>query len=191
MEVPLELAFHGLDHSDWAEAEIRRRVDKLARLHDRMVAVRVRVELEGRQHRTGNLFAIRIEMSVPGSADLVVSQEPHRAKQKYREPTLRTAIRDAFEAAERQLLDAKRQINGDVKPHETEMRGQISQIFHDQDRGFLLNNAGSQLYFTREALMRGDFEALKPGDPVYYVEIVGDTGPIAKKVWPAEQTPTP
>jgi hypothetical protein len=190
MEIPLELAFHGLDHSDWAETEIRKRVGKLVRLHDRMTAVRVRVELEGRQHRTGNLFVVRIEMRLPGSADLVVSQEPHRAKQKYREPTLRTAIRDAFEAAERQLLDTKRQMNGDVRSHEAEMRGQISQLFPDQDRGFLINNAGSQLYFTRDALMRGDFDNLRPGDPVYYVEITGDTGPIAKKVWPAEQSST-
>lgn len=190
MEVPLELAFHGLDHSDWAEADIRKRVDKLARLHDRLTAARVRVEMDGRQHRTGNLFVVRIELSVPGASDLVVSQEPHRAKEKYREPSLRTAIRDAFEAAERQLLDAKRQMNGDVKVHEAEMRGQISQVFRDEDHGFLINNTGSQLYFTRDALMRGDFDNLKPGDAVYYIEIVGDTGPIAKKVWPVEQSST-
>ena len=67
MEIPLELAFHGLDHSDWAATEIRKRVGKLVRLHDRMTAVRVRVELEGRQHRTGNLFVVRIEMRLPGS----------------------------------------------------------------------------------------------------------------------------
>ncbi len=188
MEVPLELAFHGLDHSDWAETEIRKRVGRLARLHDRLTAVRVRVEPEGRQRHPGNVFAIHVEMSVPGSADLVVSQE--HAKQRYREPTLRTVIRDTFDTAERRLLAAKQQIGGAGKPQGAEMRGQISQVFHDQDRGFLINNAGSQLYFTRDALARGDFDNLKPGDPVYYVETVGDTGPIAKKVWPAEQSST-
>jgi hypothetical protein len=188
MEVPLELAFHGLDHSDWAETEIRKRVDRLARLHDRLTAVRVRVEPEGRQRRPANTFAIHVEMSVPGSADLVVNQE--HAKQRYREPTLRTVIRDTFDTAERRLLAAKQQIGGAGNPHEAEMRGQISQIFHDQGRGLLINNAGSQLYFTRDALMHSDFDSLKRGDPVYYVEIVGDTGPIAKKVWPVEQSST-
>lgn len=190
MEIPLELAFHGLDHSDWAEAEIRRRVDRLARLHDRLTAVRVRVEPDGRPRHPANTFAVHVEMSVPGSADLVVSQEPHRAKQRYREPTLRTIIRDTFDTAERRLLAAKRQVNDAGKPQEAEMRGQISQVLHSRDHGFLINNAGSQLYFARDALVRGDFDSLRQGDPVYYVETVGDSGPIAKKVWPADQSST-
>ena len=188
MEGPLELAFHNLDHSDWAEEEIRKRVDKLASRYDRLIAVRVRVELDSRQHRTGNVFSVHIEMSVPGR-DLVVSQEPHRAKEKYREPTLRTAIRDAFQAAERQLMDFKRQAAGEVKPHDVEMHGQVSQMFPDEDHGFLLTNTGSQLYFHRNSILDGDFDALKPGDIVHYVETVGDTGPIASKVWRAEGEP--
>lgn len=189
MDVPLELAFDGLDHSDWAEAEIRRRVAKLAKRHERLTAVRVRVGLDGRPHRGGNVFAVRIELSVPGPGpDLIVSQEPHRAREKYREPTLRSAIRDAFEAAERQLTGVKRQMNGEGKPaHEVELRGEVSQTFPEADHGFLLSAAGSQLYFTRDAVLRGNFDALAPGDPVYYVETVGDTGPIAKKVRRTEQ----
>ena len=39
------------------------------------------------------------------------------------------------------------------------------------------------LYFHRNGLLNGDLDALKLRDQVYYVEEVGDTGPIATKVW--------
>lgn len=107
MEVPLELAFHNVDHSDWVEAEIRRRVDKLSRLHERLTAVRVRVDTERDSARNGAALMLHIEMSVPGH-DLVVSNESRRGKPKQRETTPATVIRDAFEAAERQLLASKR-----------------------------------------------------------------------------------
>jgi hypothetical protein len=32
-------------------------------------------------------------------------------------------------------------------------------------------------------ILTGDFDKLRRGDEVYYVEHVGDTGPIATKVW--------
>jgi len=34
--------------------------------------------------------------------------------------------------------------------------------------------------------MNGGFDKLKRGDPVHFVEGMGDTGPTASKVWPAE-----
>ena len=40
---------------------------------------------------------------------------------------------------------------------------------------------GGLLYFHRNSLMSGDFDALEPGAEVYYVEEMGDTGPIASK----------
>jgi cold shock CspA family protein len=38
------------------------------------------------------------------------------------------------------------------------------------------------LYFHRNAVLIGDFDRLDRGDEVYYVEDLGDTGPIATKV---------
>ena len=37
MDIPLQIAFHRLPKPDWAENEIRERVDKLTKLHDRIV----------------------------------------------------------------------------------------------------------------------------------------------------------
>jgi hypothetical protein len=38
------------------------------------------------------------------------------------------------------------------------------------------------LYFHRNSLLSGHFDSLTRGDELYYVEDVGDTGPIATKV---------
>jgi cold shock CspA family protein len=104
-------------------------------------------------------------------------------------PGCRLALRNAFKAAERRLLDYKRRQRGEVKPHEESFAGQISQLYPAEDHGFLLTHEGTQLYFHRNSLVQRDFDALQVGDRVHFVATVGDTGPIASKVWRAEGAP--
>ena len=184
METPLEIVFHNMPSSAAIEAEIRERVDKLDRLYDRLVGCRVSVELLHRQHKTGNVYDVHVEMRVPGQ-ELVVSREPHRAHQKYASPDVHTSLRDAFKAAERQLIEFKRRLNGEVKLHDESFAGQVAQLYPAEDHGFILTHQGTQLYFHRNSLIDGDFDQLQRGDRVHFVETVGDTGPIASKVWPA------
>jgi ribosomal subunit interface protein len=104
MQVPLEIAFHNMEPSDFIEAKVRERVDKLERYFDRITRCSVSIEAPHRAHRQGNLYHVRIEISVPGK-DLVVSRDPgdlHAHKDVY------VAIRDAFSAAERQLAEYTR-----------------------------------------------------------------------------------
>jgi ribosome-associated translation inhibitor RaiA len=114
MQKPLEISFANMDTSPAVEEEIRRRVAKLEKLCDRIVHCRVSVELQHRQHRTGNVFEVHIDLALPG-AELPVSRQPHRAKEKYATPDIRTSLRDAFAAAERQLKDFKEQQRSEVK----------------------------------------------------------------------------
>ena len=58
----------------------------------------------------------------------------------------------------------------------------MAEINPDEDFGFLITASGGLLYFHRNSMLSGDFDALERGDAVYYVEAVGDTGPIATKV---------
>lgn len=190
MQRPLEIAFHNLYPSDLVEAEIRSRVAKLEKIYRRLVGCRVSVEGLHKQHQTGNVFEVHIELLLPGGGKLVVSREPHRPKERYARPDAYTSLRDAFEAAEDQLKKFKAQQRGEVKPHETLLGGQVSQLYPQEDHGFILTHEGTQLYFHRNSVMKGDFERLKVGDPVQFVETVGDTGPIASKVWiAAEERP--
>ncbi len=182
MQTPLEITFHNMQPSETVEAEIRKRAAKLEKMYERLVGCRVSVEGLHKQHRTGNVYEVHIEMMVPGQ-NLVVSREPHKAKERYANPDVYTSIRDAFKSAERQLNDFKQRQRGDVKPHDAMFQGQVSQLYPDEDHGFILTHTGTQLYFHRNSVMNNGFDLLKKGDAVHFVETVGDTGPIASKVW--------
>jgi ribosomal subunit interface protein len=106
MDVPLELAFHNLEASEAVEARVRERVAKLEKMFPRLVACRVVVEAPHKQHQKGNIFRVRIEMSVPGD-DLVVSKEPNHAHERFADPDVYAVLKDAFETAERMLRDYK------------------------------------------------------------------------------------
>lgn len=189
MDIPIEIVFHNMPSSETVEAEIRDRVDKLDRLYEHLTGCRVSVEQLHRRHQTGNLYDIHIELRVPGS-ELAVTREPHRARERFADPDLGVALRDAFRTAERRLLDYKRRQHGEVKLHDDELAaGQVSQLYPDEDHGFLLTPAGSQLYFHRNSLVNRNFDTLQVGNKVHFVETVGDTGPIASKVWRAEGDP--
>lgn len=105
MDVNLEIAFHNMDTSPSLESLIAERANRLKQRFSRLVGVRVAVEKQMAQHRTGNVFDVHVELMVPGN-DLVVSR-PAKVQKRYSNPDAATSVRDAFDAAERQLLDHK------------------------------------------------------------------------------------
>jgi ribosome-associated translation inhibitor RaiA/cold shock CspA family protein len=188
MDIPVEIAFHNMQSSPALEADIRQRVNKLERLYKHLIGCRVSVEMLHRRHQTGNVYEVHIELRVPGE-DVVVSHEPHHARERYADPDANTAVRDAFKTAERRLLDFKQRQRGDVKVHDEFFVGRVTQLYPDEDHGFLLTHEGTQLYFHRNSLVQRDFDDLQVGDRVHFIETVGDTGPIASKVWKVEGAP--
>lgn len=186
MQIPLQIAFHRAEKSEWAEQEIRARVDKLTAYYDRIIGVRVTVDQRSRNVEDTLPPVVRIEMNIPGRAPLIVAYEPDRLQQKYQRPDLGNAINDAFAIAERRLAQLKeaREDRERGVPHDAQRQflGQVAQIDPDGDHGFLLTKEGSSLYFHRNAVLQGDFDKLQVGDEVRYVEEVGDTGPLATKV---------
>lgn len=187
MQVPLELSFHNMESSDWAEQEIRARVADLESIYDRLVSCRVRVDQRATNVNDSIPPVVRIEMGIPGRKDLVVAHEPDRLQQRYQRPDLHNAINEAFRIAERQLREYKDKLKDYTKVlrHEAGQQnlGQVAEVYSDRDHGFLLTKEGGLLYFHRNSMLNGDFEDLKLRSEVYYVEEVGDTGPIATKVW--------
>jgi cold shock CspA family protein/ribosome-associated translation inhibitor RaiA len=187
LQVPLEIAFHHIESSDWAEQEIRARVVDLEKLYDRLVSCRVRIDQRAKD-LTGTIPpVVHIELGIAGRGDLVVSHEPEHLLRKYRHPDLHKAINEAFRIAERQLIDVKEQRTDRVKKdghHDSgnQFLGQVAEVTPEQDFGFLITKEGGLLYFHRNAVLTGDFDHLTRGDEVHYNEDVGDTGPIATKV---------
>ncbi|HZS64079.1 MAG TPA: HPF/RaiA family ribosome-associated protein [Xanthobacteraceae bacterium] len=186
LQVPLEISFHNVDHSDSAEQEIRQRVADLETLYERLISCRVRVDQRATNSNDTIPPVVRIEMGIPGGKDLVVSHEPDHLQQRYQRPDLHRAINEAFRIAERRLLDLKEQRARRTKEShhdaENQFLGQVAELHPDRDFGYLLTKEGGLLYFHRNSLLNGDFDLLKPGIEVYYVEEMGDTGPTAIKV---------
>ena len=183
MQEPLEIAFHQVEASEALKAEIRGRAAKLSKLYDRITHCRVSVEGLHKQHRTGNVYEVHIELLVPG-AELVVSREPHRPKERYVSPDAYTAVRDAFKAAERQLKEYKQQLAGEVKLHEPLLQAQVTELHPEADYGYLLTGTGALLYFNRSSLMSGlDLDRLAVGDRLHYQPADGASGPTAIKVY--------
>ena len=182
----VEIAFHHVPSSDWAEMQIREHIDDLKKIYDRLTACRVCVDQRASNAAETIPPVVRIELGIPGRADLVVSHEPEHLQRKFQRPDLKNAIHEAFRIAERQLLDLKTDRDGRTKNahHDTpnQRLGQVAEINPDEDFGFLITASGGMLYFHRNSMLSGDFDALERGDAVYYVEAVGDTGPIAAKV---------
>ena len=187
MQVPLEIAFHNIDSSTWAEDQIRARVAKLEKLYDRLVSCRVRVDQRNTNH-TGTIPpVVHIELGIPGRKDLVVSHEPDHLQHKFQAPDLHNAINEAFRIAEDQLATFKDKLqrrgkDGHHHDAENQFLGQVAELTPEEDFGFLMTKEGGLLYFHRNSLLSGDFDALERGDHLYSVEAMGDTGPIASKV---------
>ena len=106
MDRPLEIAFHNLQASESVEADIRAQVERLETRYGRMIGGRVSVEALHQQHQTGNLYEVHITLSLPGR-EIAVSHEPHHAHERRAHPDVRSTVRDAFRAVEKQLEAAK------------------------------------------------------------------------------------
>jgi ribosome-associated translation inhibitor RaiA len=180
MQGPVEIAFHNMESSEWAEEHIRKRIAELERIFGRIASCRVRVDKRAKPN------VVHIEIGIPGRADLVVSHEPEHLQRKFQRPDLQNAINEAFRIAERQLVELKNQRHGRTKAplHDAQNQrlGQVAELQPEQDFGFLMTSEGTLLYFHRNSVLSGDFDALARGDDLYYVEGIGDSGPIATKV---------
>jgi cold shock CspA family protein/ribosome-associated translation inhibitor RaiA len=185
MEVTPEIAFHNMRSSERIKADILKRVAKLEKFYGRLIFCRVSIEARTKQHRTGNIYEVHIEMQAPGGR-LVVSREPHHVKERRAHTDVRASIIEAFAAAEAQLRSFGKKRQGEVKLHAAPVPGRISELFKTRDYGFILTHKGARLYFHRNSVMNGDFEKLENGDSVQFVEGDGDTGPTAVKVWLAK-----
>ncbi|HVV61768.1 MAG TPA: HPF/RaiA family ribosome-associated protein [Pseudolabrys sp.] len=186
MQIAPEISFHNLEGSEAAEDSIRNHIARLEDIYDRITTCRVRVD-QRNQNSNGTIPpVVHVEISLPGHKDIVVAHEPAHLQRKFQAPDLRNAINEAFRIAERRLAKYKDGLTDYAAEggHEAanEFAGQVAELAPGKDFGFLMNKEGGLLYFHRNSVLTGDFDSLRRGDDVTYVEEMGDTGPIASKV---------
>lgn len=178
MKLPLQITWRDIERTDALEAAIRSKAAKLDEFYDQIMSCKVMVEAPHHRHKKGNLFRISLDIKVPDK-EIVVTRGP--AKDHAHED-MYVSIRDAFDAARRQLQDYARVRRGAVKHHEVAHQAKVQKYFPDEDYGFLETPDGREIYFHRNALVNTDFEKLEEGQIVRYVEEIGKEGPQAKQV---------
>jgi ribosome-associated translation inhibitor RaiA len=110
MHRPLRIISRDFPLSSAVEDQIRRECAALEGYFRRLSGCEVTVEAPAiKHHRKGGPFLVRIRLTVPGK-ELVVDRQA--------EEKLSQAVREAFDAARRQLEDYACQICGVVKTHE-------------------------------------------------------------------------
>ena len=184
MKLPVEITFRDMPVSEALEANIREKVEKLEQFCDRIMGCRVVVETSHKHQHKGNLYHVRVDITVPGQ-ELVVSRDPadnHAHEDAY------VAVRDAFAAARRQVEKYVRANRREAKAHRhngpngVTPHGRIMELIPMQDYGRILTVEGREIYFHRNSLVNGDFDKLAVGDQVRFNEEMGDEGPQASSV---------
>jgi ribosomal subunit interface protein len=123
MQIPLQITIRDMGTSEALETHIRDKVNKLEEFFNHIMSCRVVVEMPHKHHQQGKQFNVRIDIGVPGS-EIVVNRD--HAEDVY------VALRDAFDAAKRQLEDYARKLHGNVKAHAPKNRPKGSE---DVDAG--------------------------------------------------------
>lgn len=175
MALPPQLTLRGMGPSPALERAVARKLAWLERYFPRIMGCRVTLEAPHRHRRKGRLYRVRIDLTVPGG-ELVVARNPslHAAH-----ADVLVAIRDAFDAARRELMDYARLKRGQVKRHVGPQRGRVTRLA--RSHGFLEAEDGREIYFHGNSVLQG-FERLALGTPVRFTEEAGDRGPQASTV---------
>jgi len=162
------------------EAEIAAKVAMLERYFDGLIDCEIVLERPPHNARKGHPVGVRIEVSLPGPP--VVVSHPHHDRADHDDPHI--AIRDAFNAARRQLQDRARKQRGEVKAHELPEIARIWHLVPAERYGFILTGEGLEVYFHEHALIGGEYDELQIGDEVSYVvhDKEGAKGPQASTV---------
>lgn len=94
-----QIVFHNIDQSTSISDAVNKRISKLQRFCDRILAGRVVLDSPHNNHHKGKVYSVGLEIHTP-SKEVRVNQEQH---DNHAHENLYVAIRDAFNAAERQL----------------------------------------------------------------------------------------
>jgi len=195
MILPLQVTFRNLESSEEVKGWIQEEAGKLDEFYGKITGCRVVVELPNRHRKSGNLYHVRVDLTVPGG-EMVVKRQPHRRSlpgRVEREVTkrleikaphkdLRQAINDAFSATRRRLQGYSSRQRGDVKIHEAAPLARVARLFPVEGYGFLAAADGREIYFHKNSVLNDAFDRLETGSAVSFTEEKGEKGPQASTV---------
>ena len=113
MQVPLLITFRHMEPSSAVEARIRERCHKLEQFAEHVTCCRITIEAPHMPHHKDGLYMVTIDITLPVEKQGV----SRHLDQHHTHEDVYVAIRDAFDAARRQLEDYVRRRRADIKPH--------------------------------------------------------------------------
>ena len=184
MQVPLELSFHQIDHSDFAEQRVREKVDELHRFHNQIIACRVVIEAPHKSPHHTKHYRVRVDLTVPNKEFVADSAPTDDIKNMH---DLYYAIDQAFDKIEKQMRryhSKLTDVRPDHQPNEA-LTGVVARVFpntvpdaRDDGYGFVEAVDGREYFFRESALHGIDFDELEPGTRVKISErIEGSESP--------------
>jgi ribosomal subunit interface protein len=171
--LPVQITVRDMQSSSALESHLRKKAMKLSQYCHHINSCRIVIHVPQKHKHQGKLFSVCIDLTVPGK-ELVVNRKL--------DEDVYVAIRDAFQALQRQLESYSRKRRGDVKVHEMVMQGQIKKIFFDEGYGFIQGTDGSEYYFSPTNLSNSSFDQLELGDIVQFIGVPESEGMQAHRV---------
>lgn len=172
MKAPAKITFQDFPHSDAVYTHINNKISKLDGVYPNLVSVDVVLKQELCNSNHAKLYCPHITLVVPGDK-ISVSHVNHE--------DVYVALRDAFKAINRRLLEYARKQRGDVKNHQDLLHGRIDRLFLDEGFGFIAANDGDY-YFDEFALHNADFDDLRLQMVVNFMPNMQGSSPQAKRV---------
>lgn len=113
MTLPIQVTYRHVEKSEAIERTVRVKAERLRRFAPDLIRCAVTIEAPHLQHQKGNVYQVRVHLTLPGS-EVVITSEPTL---DHAHEELEVAVRDAFHAARRNLMDQVRLRRGDIKRH--------------------------------------------------------------------------
>ena len=114
MTIPVNITFRHMDSSPAVETRVRELANLLGVLSDRIQSCRVVVDSPHRHHHQGKVFNVKVQLGLPGEDVVVDMERPQRDGHE----DVYVVLRDAFDAAKRQLQQRMSSLRGDERRHE-------------------------------------------------------------------------
>ncbi len=167
MNVEPEITFRSIEaeKKDSTETLVRDKIAKLEQFCNQMSSCRVAVEKAHEHPSSGSPYRVRLDITVPPSHELAVVRNPGDGD---RYDPLESVVRDAFDAARRQLIELNDRQNDRVKSHPNEdFVAIVTKLFPAEGYGFLKTvSTGREIYFNRESVANDEFDRIAIGTGV-------------------------
>lgn len=114
MTIPVQITFRHMETSQAVETRVRELADHLAVFSDKITSCRVVVDSPHRHHHQGKVFNVKVQLALPGDDVVVDMERPQRDGHE----DVYVVLRDAFDAAKRQLQQRMSTLRNEEKRRE-------------------------------------------------------------------------